>query len=111
MPATQSRVAICHLELALALWFRDIMDGFQRCVRDLESIDRLLELPHGQDIAVEMYREMLPYLWQLAPLKEHDPTGAVDCLFDYAERLRARLGCSASGSGAPPSASPVVKVA
>ena len=81
------------------------MDGFQRCVRDLESIDRLLELPHGYDIAVEMYREMLPYLWQLAPLKEHDPTGAVSCLFDYSERVRARLGYSSSESHAPPSAS------
>ncbi len=79
------------------------MDGFQRCVRDLESIDRLLELPHGFDIALEMYRELLPYLWQLAPLKEHDPTGAVSCLFDYAERVRARLGYSSTESGAPPS--------
>jgi hypothetical protein len=88
------------------------MDGFQRCVRDLESIDRLLELPHGHDIAVEMYREMLPYLWQLAPLKEHDPTGAVTCLFDYAESVRARLGDTADGSGVPPASdSPTVRVA
>jgi hypothetical protein len=87
------------------------MDDFQRCVRDLESIDRLLELPHGHDIATEMYREMLPYLWQLAPLREHDPSGAVGCLFDYAERVRVRLGYAAAGSGAPPSSSSTIRVA
>ena len=82
------------------------MDGFQRCVRDLDAINRLLELPHGHDIAREMYRELQPYLRQLTPLREHDPSGAVSCLFDYAEGVRARLGY-----GLPPSASPTIKVA
>jgi hypothetical protein len=78
------------------------MDAFQRCVRDLESIDRLLELPHGYDIALEMFREMLPYLWQLGPLRERDPSGAVDCLFEYADGIKSRLGYSTLESGAPP---------
>ena len=80
------------------------MDPFRRCVQDLEAIDRLLELPHGHDIAFEMFRELLPYLWQLSPLRDRDPTGALTCLFDYAEGVRLRLGYSKLESSAPPSA-------
>jgi len=65
------------------------MDAFQRCVQDLGSIDRLLQLPHGRDIAVEMFRELSPYLDQLTGLREQDPTGALACLFDYADGARA----------------------
>ena len=79
------------------------MDPFRRCVQDLEAIDRLLELPHGHDIAFEMFRELLPYLWQLSPLRDRDPSGALACLFDYAEGMRVRLGCSKLESTAPPS--------
>jgi len=68
------------------------MDPFRRCVQDLEAIDRLLELPHGHDIAFEMFRELQPYLWQLSPLRERDPSGALACLLDYAETVRVRLG-------------------
>lgn len=78
------------------------MDPFRRCVQDLESITRLLELPHGHDIAFEMFRELLPYIWQLTPLMEHDPSRAVSCLLDYAEGIRLRLGCSQFESCIPP---------
>ncbi|HET7544273.1 MAG TPA: hypothetical protein VFK05_30590 [Polyangiaceae bacterium] len=86
------------------------MDPFRRCVQDLEAVDRLLELPHGQDIALEMFRELLPYLWQLSPLRDRDPSGAVARLFDYAESLRVRLGCPTLDSVVPPSA-PISRVA
>ena len=79
------------------------MDPFRRCVQDLEAIDRLLELPHGHDIAFEMFRELLPYLWQLSPLRDRDPSGALACLFDYAEGMRVRLGYSKLESSPPPS--------
>ena len=78
------------------------MDTFQRCVQDLESIDRLLELPHGHDIAREMFRELSPYIRELGALKERDRSGAVLCLFEYAEAIRIRLGGSAFDSGALP---------
>jgi len=52
-------VAICHLELIFKACFGVTMDPFRRCVQDLEAIDRLLELPHGHDIAFEMFRELL----------------------------------------------------
>ena len=96
-------VAICHLELIFKACFGVNMDPFRRCVQDLEAIDRLLELPHGRDIAFEMFRELLPYLWQLSPLRDRDPTGALTCLFDYAEGVRLRLGYSKLESSAPPS--------
>ena len=86
------------------------MDPFRRCVQDLEAIDRLLELPHGHDIAFEMFRELLPYLWQLSPLRERDPSGALACLFNYAEGMRVRLGGPTLESTAPPSA-PISRVA
>jgi len=86
------------------------MDPFRRCVQDLEAIDRLLQLPHGHDIAFEMFRELLPYLWQLSPLRDRDPSGAVACLFDYAEGMRVRLGCSKIESCTTPSA-PIAHVA
>jgi hypothetical protein len=109
-PRSQRLVAICHLQLIFAACFGVIMDPFRRCVQDLEAIDRLLELPNGHDIAFEMFRELLPYLWQLSPLRERDPSGALACLFDYAEGMRVRLGCSKLESTAPPSA-PISHVA
>ena len=87
------------------------MDPFRRCVLDLEAIDRLLELPHGHDIAFEMFRELLPYLWQLSPLRDRDPSGALACLFDYAEGMRVRLGYSKLESSPPPSAPAISHVA
>ena len=75
------------------------MDPFQRCVEDLGSIDRLLELPHGRDIAFEMFRELAPYMAALAPLQERDPTGAVALVFEYSESVRLRLGASKFESG------------
>ena len=78
------------------------MDPFRRCVQDLEAINRLLELPHGRDIAFEMFRELLPYLWQLGPLRERDPSGALACLLDYAEDVRVRLGYSKLETSPPP---------
>jgi len=71
------------------------MDPFRRCVQDLEAINRLLELPHGYDIAFEMFRELQPFLAQLSSLKDRDPTGAVARLFDYAEGVRGRLESAA----------------
>jgi hypothetical protein len=68
------------------------MDPFRRCVQDLEAITRLLELPHGKDIALIMFREMSPYLMQLAALRDRDPTGALKCLFEYAETVQEHLG-------------------
>jgi hypothetical protein len=67
------------------------MDAFGQCVEDLGTIDRMLELPHGHDIAVEMLRELSPYLKELHALKERDPTGAVRLILAYAEGLRIRL--------------------
>ena len=78
------------------------MDPFRRCVQDLEAIDRLLELPHGHPIAFEMSRELVPYLSQLSPLRERDPSGALACLFEYAESMRVRLGYSKLESSPPP---------
>ena len=34
------------------------MEPFRQCVEDLATIERLLELPHGYDIAAEMLREL-----------------------------------------------------
>jgi hypothetical protein len=82
------------------------MDAFQRCVQDLGSIDRLLQLPHGRDIAVEMFRELSPYLDQLTGLKEQDPTGALACLLDFADAARARLNIEKFASGVQPNMRP-----
>ena len=87
------------------------MDAFQRCVQDLGSIDRLLQLPNGKEIAVEMFRELTPYMEQMAALKERDPTGAVACLLDYAEGARARLGVDRFASGVQPHMRPSPRVA
>jgi len=87
------------------------MDPFRRCVQDLEAIGRLLELPHGHDIAFEMFRELLPYLWELSPLRERDPSGAVACLFDYAEGMRVRLGHPKFETSPPPTSTQVSRVA
>ena len=87
------------------------MDPFRRCVQDLEAIDRLLELPHGRDIAFEMFRELLPYLWDLSSLRDRDPSGAVACLFEYAESIRLRLGYSKLETSPPPSSARVSRVA
>jgi hypothetical protein len=87
------------------------MDAFQRCVQDLGSIDRLLQLPNGQEIAVEMFRELTPYLEQMAALKERDPTGALACLLDYAESARARLKFDKFSSGVQPNMRPSPRVA
>jgi hypothetical protein len=87
------------------------MDAFQRCVQDLGSIDRLLQLPNGREIAVEMFRELTPYLTQMATLKEHDPTGALACLLDYAEGARARLDLDKFASGVQPNMRPSPRVA
>lgn len=72
------------------------MDSFQRCVEDLETIGRMLELPHGRDIAVEMHRELGPYLKELSALVQRDPTGGVKCILDHAEWLRVQLHGSES---------------
>ena len=87
------------------------MDPFQRCVEDLGSIDRLLELPHGKDIAVEMFRELTPHVAQLATLKERDPTGAVALVLEYSESIRARLNTSKFESGIQPAMKPPARVA
>ena len=67
------------------------MDSFGQCVEDLETIARMLELPHGRDIAAEMLRELGPYLKELSTLSGRDPTGAVKLILDYAEGLQTRL--------------------
>ena len=87
------------------------MDPFQRCVEDLGSIDRLLELPHGKDIALEMFRELGPYMTALASLKDRDPTGAVALLFEYADGISTRLGATRFESGLQPSMKPPARVA
>jgi hypothetical protein len=68
------------------------MDPFRRCVQDLEAINRLLELPHGHEIACLMFRELAPYLMQLVSMRDRDPTGAIACVFDYAVAVEERLG-------------------
>ncbi|MEP7051883.1 MAG: hypothetical protein ABJB12_16075 [Pseudomonadota bacterium] len=87
------------------------MDPFQRCVEDLGSIDRLLELPHGKDIALEMFRELAPYMAELTPLKDRDPSGAVALLFEYAHGVRMRLGATPFESGLQPAMKPPARVA
>ncbi len=87
------------------------MDPFQRCVEDLGSIDRLLELPHGKDIALEMFRELAPYMAELATLKDRDPTGAVALLFEYSDSIVVRLGASRFESGIQPAMKPPARVA
>ena len=77
------------------------MDAFLRCVQDLAAIDRLLELPHGHDIALEMYRESMPYLLELQALRERDPSGAAARICDYADDLRKRLGITRIESTPP----------
>jgi hypothetical protein len=67
------------------------MDKFQQCVEDLGTVARMLELPHGRDIAAEMLRELTPYLKELSLLTAKDPTGAVKLILEYAEGLRTRL--------------------
>lgn len=84
-------VATCHLESTRETWSLIIMDAFQQCVEDLGTIERMLELPHGYDIACEMFRELGPYLKQLAAITRHDPTGGVKIILEYAEKLRREL--------------------
>jgi hypothetical protein len=72
------------------------MDTFKQCVEDLGTIARMLELPHGHDIAAEMLRELVPYLKQLSAIAGRDPTGAVKLILEYAEGLRTRLHGSES---------------
>ena len=67
------------------------MDPFQQCVEDLGTIDRLLELPHGRDIAVEMFREASPYLELLSAMKERDRTGGISRVLEYAAGIRRQL--------------------
>jgi hypothetical protein len=87
------------------------MDAFRQCVEDLETIGRLLELPHGKDIAVEIFRELTPYLQELGTLHRRDPTGAVKCVLDHAEWLRAQLGGPESSTQKRPRSSPAQRVA
>jgi hypothetical protein len=67
------------------------MDAFKQCVEDLGTVGRMLELPHGHDIAREMLRELSPYLKELSALSGRDPTGGIKLILDYAEGLRIRL--------------------
>jgi hypothetical protein len=67
------------------------MDSFGQCIEDLGTIGRMLELPHGRDIAVEMLRELAPYLKELSALSPRDPTGGVQLILDYADGLQTRL--------------------
>ena len=87
------------------------MESFRRCVEDLESIDRLLELPHGRDIALEIFRELQPFLADLDSLKDRDRSGAVSSLFEFAESIRVRIGAARFVSGAPPVSALTVRVA
>ena len=72
------------------------MDNFRQCVDDLATISRMLELPHGRDIAAEMLRELEPYLTELKALTARDATGGVKVILDYATGLRTRLNGSDS---------------
>jgi len=67
------------------------MDTFRQCVEDLDTIGRMLELPHGRDIAVEMLRELTPYLKELAALQGRDPTGAVKRILAHVDYLKAEV--------------------
>jgi hypothetical protein len=68
------------------------MDAFQQCVEDLATIDRLIELPHGRDIAVHLFRELCPYIVLLDAMKARDPSGGIRQVVDFAEGIRIRLG-------------------
>ena len=92
-------------------WLFEIMDPFRRCLQDLESIARLVELPNGREIALEMFRELSPYLEQLATLKEQDRSGALACLLDYAEGMRIQLHEDKLASGVQPNMRPAPRVA
>jgi hypothetical protein len=78
------------------MWSLTIMDAFQQCVEDLGTIERMLELPHGYDIACEVFRESGPYLKQLEAISLHDPTGGVKLILEYAEKVRRRLNITDS---------------
>jgi hypothetical protein len=67
------------------------MEIFWQCVEDLGTIDRLLELPHGQEIAERMFRDVAPVLELLEPMKARDPTGAIARLLEFADGVRARI--------------------
>lgn len=73
------------------------MDTFRQCVEDLNTIGRMLELPHGKDIAVEMLKELTPYLKELTQLQAQDPTGAVKRILDHVDYLKVQIhGASAT---------------
>ena len=67
------------------------MDVFRRCVEDLGAIERLLELPHGYEIARKMFAEIEPLIQLLDAMKTRDPSGAISCLVKFAEIQRARI--------------------
>lgn len=67
------------------------MDTFRQCVEDLDTIGRMLELPHGKDIAVEMLKDLTPYLKDLAQLQAKDPTGAVKRILDHVDYLKVQI--------------------
>ncbi len=73
------------------------MDTFRQCVEDLDTIGRMLELPHGRDIAVEMLRELTPYLKELAQLQTKDCTGAVKRILDHVDYLKSQIHGAPSG--------------
>ncbi len=78
------------------MWSLITMDAFQQCLEDLGTIERMLELPHGYDIACEVFRETGPYLKQLEAINHHDPTGAVKLVLAYAEKVRRQMNIEAS---------------
>ena len=67
------------------------MDAFRQCVEDLGTIDRLLELPHGREIAVRLFRETEPYVELLDAMKSRDPTGAIRQVVEFAAGIRTRI--------------------
>jgi hypothetical protein len=67
------------------------MEIFWQCVEDLATIERLLELPHGREIAVQMFREVSPFLELLDAMKARDPSGGIKRVVEFASVLQRRL--------------------
>jgi hypothetical protein len=54
-------------------------------------MERLLELPHGPEIAVQMFHEVSPFLELLDAMKSRDPTGGIKRVVEFASVLQRRL--------------------
>ena len=62
-----------------------------QCIEDLSTIARVVDLPHGRDIATRIFNELRPLLAEIRTLKERDRTGAILQVLRFAEDVRVKL--------------------